>query len=317
MFKVAEAYGKIRGTKMRIKIYDAFKVPEGIRIPYIGGKIYYYLSKKECEYIRKLTISELGLNKEKRKEKIIVSLTSFPSRIEVVGYVLKSLFNQTMKPDRIILWLADDQFPDRQIPKLLNDLCEKGLEIKYCKDLKSHKKYFYALQEQKENELVITYDDDIIYPENSIERLYEKHLKFPKCIVCNRAMEAFMENKKFIPYTNWKVYSGEGVGQPSMRLFPSTGGGTLYPYGSVSKEAFNIEHMKQCAFSADDLWMRFMSALNGTAIIKTRKGHKTFSVLEESQRESLQVENCLNHGNDLALERLCEKYPEAVKNMFG
>lgn len=302
---------------MKIKTLDFFKFPEGVRVPYIGGKWYYFLSKKECEYIKKLPISELSLNKESREKKIILSLTSFPSRIEVVGYVIKSLFNQTMKPDRIILWLADEQFPNKQLPDLLKDLCKKGLEIRYCKDLKSHKKYHYVLQEQREDELVITYDDDIIYPENSVEMLYKTHLNFPRCIVCNRAAEAFIENGRFVPYNKWKVYSSEGVNKASAHLFPSTGSGTLYPYGSINKEAFNTKNMMECAFSADDLWMRFMSALEGTKVIKTRKCHRTFSVLEDSQKESLQVENCLNNGNDLAMERLCEKYPEAVKNMFG
>lgn len=302
---------------MKIKTLDFFKFPEGVRVPYIGGKWYCFLSKRECEYIKKLPISGLSLNKESREKKIILSLTSFPSRIEVVGYVIKSLFNQTVKPDRIILWLADEQFLNKQLPDLLKELCEKGLEIRYCEDLKSHKKYHYALQEQREDELVITYDDDIIYPENSVEMLYKTHLNFPRCIVCNRAAEAFIENGRIVPYNKWKVYSSEGVNKASAHLFPSTGSGTLYPYGSISKEAFNTKNMMECAFSADDLWMRFMSALEGTKVIKTRKCHRTFSVLEDSQKESLQVENCLNNGNDLAMERLCEKYPEAVKNMFG
>ena len=302
---------------MKIKTLDFLKVPEGVRIPFLGGKIYNFITRKQRKKIINLPIENLTLNKEERKEKIIVSLTTFPARIGVVGYAIKSLFNQIIKPDRIILWLAEDQFKDVELPKLLTDLTSVGLEIKYCEDLRSHKKYHFALKAQKENELVITYDDDLIYPEDSIERLYKKHLEYPGCIVCNRAQVCNHVDGVLGKYNTWAVRSCIGVKSPSSFLFPSTGGGTLYPYGSVDEETFNVQAMKETAFTADDLWMRFMSARKGTMIIKTRKNHRTFSTLEGSQTEGLQTENCLGGENDRALERLSKKYPEALKEILG
>ncbi len=303
---------------MNIRAIQRLKFPEGARIPYFGGKWYNFLSKLERKYIKKLDCTDFKLNDSKRKEKITVSLTSFPARIEVVGYAIKSLFNQTVKPDRIILNLSKEQFPDRKIPKLLEQLQQKGLEIIYRDgDLRSHKKYHYVLKAQAENELVITYDDDLIYPEDSIERLYKKHLKYPECIVTNRGSCIEIKDGKPMPYSSWKICSKEGVKTPSVKIFPSTGGGVLYPFGTVNNEAFNIESMMECAFSADDLWMRFMSALNKTMIIKTRKNHKTFTVLEDSQTESLQVENCLEGGNDTAIAKMVKKYPQAISFITG
>lgn len=303
---------------MSITSLDKLKIPEGIHIPYLGGKWYQYISGLERKYINNLSIESLCLNCESREKKIIVSMTSFPTRIGVVGFAIKSLFNQTIKPDRIILWLAEEQFPDKQLPEMLQVLQEHGLEIYYCKeDLRSHKKYYYILQQQLRNELVITYDDDLIYPEDSIERLYKKHLQNPKCIVANRAACISSSAIGLDPYAKWKVHSPEGVGRPSTKLFPSTGGGVLYPFGTVNEEAFNLETMYQCAFSADDLWMRVMSALNHTKIIKTRKNHRTFTVLDGSQEESLQVTNCLEGGNDKAMAELAKHYPEAIKFILG
>ncbi len=301
---------------MNIKTLDFFKIPEGVRIPYFGGKIYKYLSKKENEYIKKLPLSELSLYKgDEREEKIIVSLTTFPARINTVFYSIKSLMHQTVSPDRIILWLAETQFSFDSLPEQIKELCELGLEIRFVEDLKSHKKYHYALKEQQKNELVITYDDDIIYPEDSIERLYKTHLKYRDCIVCNRAAVAAAANGKLQSYSLWKIHSDIGVNTPSTMLFPSTGGGTLYPFGSVNEEAFNVDNMKETSFSADDLWMRFMSALNGTKIIKTRKNHRTFTVCDGSQTESLQVVNCLENGNNEAIEKLSARYPEALEKI--
>lgn len=301
---------------MQIKTLDQFKLPEGLRIPFFGGKIYNFISDLERKLIKELPVDGLSLNNVPRDEKIIVSLTSFPARIDCVGYSIKSLFNQTVKPDRIILWLATEQFENTQLPELIKKLKEKGLEIRFCEDLKSHKKYHYALKEQNPDELIITYDDDLIYPEDSIERLVKLHTEYPDCIITNRAQAAAFENGEFLPYAQWAVRSSVGVREPSSVLFPSTGGGTLYPYNAVNKETFNIEKMKEVAFSADDLWMRFMSALNGTQIVKTVKNHKTFTVIDGSQTESLQVENCYGGANDKALSSLKQNYPQAFDNIY-
>ena len=126
---------------MQIKTLDCFKLPEGLRIPFFSGRIYNFISKLERQYIKNLSVNGLSLNETPRDEKIIVSLTSFPARIDCVGYSIKSLFNQTVKPDRIILWLATEQFENQEMPELLETLKSKGLEIRFCEDLKSHKKY--------------------------------------------------------------------------------------------------------------------------------------------------------------------------------
>ncbi len=302
---------------MQIKTLDFFKIPEGVRIPFFGGKIYNLISGLERKYITNLSIDDFALNTTERDEKIIVSLTSFPARIDTVGYAIKSLFNQTVKPDKIILWLATEQFKNTALPELLEQLKLKGLEIRFCEDLKSHKKYYYSLKEQKPNELVITYDDDIIYPENSIELLYKTHLVYKDCIVCNYSAECLQKDGAFLSYKRWKTFCNEGVRKPSMKIFPFTGGGVLYPYKSVNGEAFNIASMKECAFTADDLWMRYMSVLNDTKIVKTVKAHRTFTVVTPLQDETLSNYNCLQNGNDIVLEKLQKKYPQVFKKIFN
>ena len=302
---------------MQIKTLDFFKLPEGLRVPFFGGKIYNFISKLERKYIRKLSINNFALNDTPRDKKIIVSLTSFPARIDTVGFAIKSLFNQTVKPDRIILWLATEQFENSELPELLEKLKEKGLEIRFCEDLKSHKKYHYALKEQRPDELIITYDDDIIYPENSIELLYKTHIKFPNCIICNYSGQCLQENGVFLPYKTWKTFSSVGVQKPTMQVFPFTGGGVLYPFESVNREAFNIDTMKKIALTADDLWMRYMSALNKTKVVKTTKCHKPFSLVTTVQNDTLSDYNCLHNGNDIVLNNLQKKYPDVFKIIFN
>ena len=71
-------------------------------------------------YKHTVRFNRSGLNTtEQRPRKIIASLTSYPARINIVPYVIASILNQTMKPDKIILWLGNDRFPDEKLPPFL------------------------------------------------------------------------------------------------------------------------------------------------------------------------------------------------------
>ena len=120
-------------------------------------------------YIKRKWSSDnhLQLNKIKRDQKIIVSLTSYPKRIDTIWLTITSLFKQSMKPDLIVLWLAKSQFKTLDdLPDSLKRLQKYGLKIKLCDDLKSHKKYYYALKEFNED-IVILADDDMFYPNDT------------------------------------------------------------------------------------------------------------------------------------------------------
>lgn len=288
---------------------EFLKIPEGIYIPFFGWRWYEFITMFENLLIRHVSIPENPINTADRENKIIVSLTSYPGRIETVYYAIKSLMRQTIKPDQIILWLAESQFPDRNIPNRLEDLKGFGLEIQFCKDLKSHKKYYYSLQEQKQN-LVITYDDDIIYPPNSIELLVKKHIEFPNCIVCNRGFEIILDETKMpISVSDWKLITNEGIASPSLKIMPSTGGGCLYPPECLSEDVFNWDKIQRIALSADDLWMKAMSLLKGTHIIKTHKYSKTFSLIRKSQNEHLAHINTILGQNNIVVKNILNEYP--------
>ena len=49
-----------------------------------------------------------GLNRKQRDIRIIVSMTSYPKRFKTIIMPLKSLLLQSVKPDRIIVWLGSD-----------------------------------------------------------------------------------------------------------------------------------------------------------------------------------------------------------------
>ncbi len=284
------------------------------KIPHLAGFIYKWDCFMENLYIKTCRLPKSGVFEGSgRREKVIVSLTSFPPRIEVCYYAIKSLMIQSYKADRIVLWLAEDQFPNRKLPNKYKKLIKRGLEIRYCKDLRSHKKYYFALQEQKQNELIITFDDDIIFERDAIKKLVVTHNKFPNCLICNRGHHITCSNQKLNPYDKWKICSTEGVLKPSMKILPSTGAGCLYPHGIMPQSTFDWELIKSNALTADDIWMCFNRVLAGTPAVKTREKIAILCNVRKSQKQALTQLNDVGQENQRTVERLLKIFPEVFK----
>lgn len=270
-----------------------------------------YLSISWFKNILIKNVKVLPLNTYNEDKTITVSLTSYPDRIHTVSFAIKSIMAQTVPPQRIILWLAESQFPDRQLPHSINELINLGLEVKYVdKDLRSHKKYFYALQNQKQDEIVITIDDDIIYHPKTIERLLSIHSDFPNAVVCNSAhIVQFESNNEPKSYSEWHTVNDFG-NYEDLIVTPLTGSGCLYPYGVFSKIAFDIDLIKSNAYFADDLWIAAMIGIHNIRLKTTDIVARTFTTVFESQRTHLAQINCLENGNDIAIRNLRKTFPQ-------
>ena len=294
---------------------EVLKIPETVRIPYFGGKWFKFMNYLANKIIRKEVLPEHPLNTEPRTEKVIATLTTFPARIGCVHLAIKSIMLQTYKPDRIILWLAESQFPGKVLPEELRELEKYGLEILWMHDLHSNKKFFYPVLNQKEDELVITFDDDIIFASNVIENLIKKHKEYPDCMVCTRA-QAYDSTNPYQP-GRWITISDVGVNKPSYSLNPSPGGGCLIPYGLFHEDVCNEEKINTLAHHHDDVWFMFMCVANKRKIIKTRKYHKTFSEIANSQIEAIAHDNILNNSNVQVVKKLSEVYPDAWRRIVN
>lgn len=211
--------------------------------------------------------ARLSFNK-KTSHRIIVSLTTFPLRINKTWIVVESILRQTHKPDKIIIWLSKDQFSSVNIlPKKLKNQQKKGLEIRFCEgDIKSHKKYFYTLKEYP-NDFLLTIDDDIIYPTTLISQLVELNNIYPMAVCCHLAQQIQLKGEKIQPFNEWNTLKkNEG---PSFNIFFGSGGGTLFPPFSLHREVLNDAAFKKYCFYADDVWLNCMCQLNDTMIVKS------------------------------------------------
>ena len=105
---------------------------------------------------------ELGINREKVCEhEVIVSLTTYGKRLYDVYLPIESIMQGSLKPNRIILWISED-LKGKELPITLQRQQKRGLDIRYCKDIRSYTKLVPALK-CFPNACIITIDDDLIY----------------------------------------------------------------------------------------------------------------------------------------------------------
>lgn len=264
---------------------------------------YLYLLK-----LRFFPLKEKGINVAERDKKVIISLTSFPKRINVIWITVNSLLGQTYKPDRIILWLAEEEFENKldSLPENLLKLQDKGLSIEFCRNLRSHKKYYEAMRNYP-NDIVITVDDDIIYPEGLVEELMKLHEKYPDEIICTRGHKITYKNGEVLPYSQW-IHNVPLVEVPRIDICPTGVGGVLYPPNSLNKNLFNEAEIRECCFNADDLWLKTMGVLNGTKVVKSRKYQDHFFQVKGTKESSLYNENVIENKNDIQMKAILDKY---------
>ena len=268
--------------------------------------------KKEQKYSCP-EVHNIGINTgEKNNPEIIVSLTSFPDRIHTVIKTIKTLLNQTKKPDKIILWLAPEQFPSREkdLPKELLDLQEYGLTIDWYKDIRSYKKIIPALKKYPDA-IIITTDDDIYYAPDTLETLYNSYLEYPGEIHAHRCDWLSVNNTVTWAKTR-ELYKDLHRGEASFRQRLTGYGAVLYPPNSLYKDVTNEDIISKTIPTHDDIWLWAMAVLQGT---KTRlvKGYsESINYIESSQQYGLCKINKKGVGMGLgeAYDIILKEYPQ-------
>ena len=265
-----------------------------------------------------------GLNREPRTPQLIVSLTSFPQRMYDIHFCLHSLLNQLLKPDKLILWLSEEEFPNKEndLPESVLALKQRGLSIEWCKNnIKSYKKLIPALRKYP-NDIIVTADDDIFYSEDWLEKLYNSYLEYPNCIHSHRAHEiTFDFNNNINNYNNWKqciVNTKE-----SFLNFSTGAGGILYPphtlHDDVTNEAL---FMKLCPL-ADDIWFWAMSVLKGTKIKVPQDNIPGLKYINPARELGLNNETTLFNingkqgQNDIQINNILKQYPQIMGNLLN
>lgn len=250
------------------------------------------------------------------KHELIVSLTSFPARIHLVHFAIYSLLRQSLKPNRIVLWLADEQFPRKEadLPKTLLDLKPLGLEIRWCEDIKSFKKLIPALRVFSEA-IIVTADDDLYYPRDWLKSLYQSWLDDETCVhCCGMRQITWDASGKINSYGLW-TWNPPDV-KPGYKNTQLGGYGALYPPHSLHPDVVNTELLSRLSPTADDLWFWTMTVRAGTKIQLVQKNRQQTILIPDSlATPRLWSQNHSGGGNDRCIAQLFQAFPELPEKL--
>ena len=247
---------------------------------------------------------------ELKNKDYIVALTSFPARLQTVDLVVQSLVAQSVPPQKILLVLGKDEIPGRAwLSKRLSIFEEHGLEVVFAE--KTHHQYDKYLHtfSYNENMPYVIVDDDVIYPNRSMEHLLAASQKFPDAVIGNRChLMGVSENGTLEPYRNWVREQRKSA--PAFDLMPTGAGGVLYPKGFFSDQATtSIPLIMENAPYADDIWLKFCALKQGRPTYATElsKGSDWYLRYTPTMREGTLMDTNVDLGlNDIQISKAAD-----------
>ncbi len=241
---------------------------------------------------------------------IILSLTSYPDRISTVHQTINTLLTQHVQAQKIILWLAESQFPNKEndLPQNLLKLTEEGLTIHYCEDIKSYKKLIPTLK-MYPDKVIVTVDDDVLYPPTWLHNLCCECAANPQMIYAHRIKKIeWTDENTILPYENWDICYKNSDNFYS--LIPIGCGGILYPPNCFHEDILKEDLFMKLVPHNNDIWFWAMAVLNYTKINLPEFPQIHIDFIEKKQLTSFCQGNMHNERYDLQLSNVLEKYPQ-------
>jgi hypothetical protein len=252
-------------------------------------------------------------------KKIIVSLTSFPEALPFAARAIRSILEGSVLPDKIFLYLTDQQFPNGKIPPDIEDIFTLSsiFEVRFYNDIiRSYTKLIPVIQDFP-NDIIITIDDDVKYHNNMLKRLLNRHKKYPNAIIGHRVRRIKLNAR----YRKWKCYKPISLltrsFRPNYRNLQTGVGGVLYPPHSLSEEMLKPEVFMQLAPTVDDIWFWAAAVAKGTKIAPIPFGFWRQPDLGKPSKISLRSTNVFSSTdvNRSVFESILKKYP-IIKKRF-
>lgn len=190
-------------------------------------------------------------------EDLIISLTSWKPRLKNIPIVLDSIFNQTIRPNKVVLNLAYGEIISQEISAYI---IQHNIEVNYVADTKVYKKLIPTLGKYK-NACIINIDDDCIYPNTMIADFVEIHNKYPEYPI-----------------------SGNRVVLYGMQCHCGCASLTKWEYFGEWLEKIDNDVINNCKSS--DIVMTYFATKNNHPYIRSQQLYYTNLVQEELSTES-------------------------------
>lgn len=250
-------------------------------------------------------------------QKIIVSLTSFPAAIPYAVQAIRSVLKGSLPPDKVVLYLDTQKFPDGTLPPELEALKAESplFEVRFdAAEIRSYKKLIPALRDFPDD-IIVTIDDDICYPPNLLRDLMQLYKRLPDAILAHRVRKVRLN----APYCKWRKFKWYDFIFKRIhltRLAMQTGvGGVLYPPHSLDEKMLDPALFMKLAPTNDDIWFWAAAVSKGTYVVPLPNGQRTARGVGKPHQYSLMSVN-LNPADDRnrkALDKILEHYPAIRK----
>lgn len=217
---------------------------------------------------------------------LVVSLTSYPARFPTLHLTIKSLIDQTIRPDRIVLWIAEGDVG--QLPGTLTSLQGELFHVETCEDLRSFKKILPSLAKFPDAFILIA-DDDTYYPEDWLRGLVDTYDPANPSVVFTRGHRPrYSPDGRLLPYRQWDrnaVNLPDGTVPQDM--LATGNGGVLYPPGSLPSETTDLETIRKFSATSDDVWLYFMRRRSGFPVKRVPGPRREYIEWEGTQAQAL------------------------------
>jgi hypothetical protein len=233
---------------------------------------------------------------------VVVSLTTHGRRVRGVHRTIETIAAGVLRPDRLVLWLdpADHATPTDALRRLV----DRGLEVHEAPaEWGPHKKYLpYCLAHAADGALLVTADDDVLYPRRWLQDLVDAHRADPTTVWAHRSrmMRLTADESVLAPYQAWSYSRSSG---PSFARVPIGMGGVAYPAVLQARLAEGGASVPDLVRRTDDLWLHRHALRGGFPVGQVREVAADFPVQLGSQDSALFRTN-LNGGNDHVVSRL-------------
>jgi hypothetical protein len=193
----------------------------------------------------------------------VTSIASYPKRDPLLPAVFQALSGQTVKPKKMILVLSVEDYPEQRLPKHLHKLEQRGLEIVWSENNPYAVKKLLPVMKKYPELGVITFDDELIYGRQVIEKLVEKVTNHPKTVIGHVSKKLYRKKERLEMYYRLK---DENIKiKSSFQIYFLGGSGTYYPKNSLHPKAFNLQAIHEIVPGrGSDIWFWAATVANNT-----------------------------------------------------
>ena len=240
---------------------------------------------------------------------IDISLTSISDRLPALGETLRSLLAQSYANLRIQLYLSKEPYlldeGVSELPEQLRALQREAggrLEIHTVPNWGPYRKLLpYLRANWGCSKLVVTADDDTIYPENWLKGLVDAYDSY-RCVIAYRGHRINVQGGEIKPYRSWMRSRIEL--NPGLHILPTGKDGILYNTAFFPVNVLNLADAIRIAPTVDDLWFRWHLMLNRIPVHVIHTDYAAHSFDETDHTGSLYRNFNKDGGNDTAVYAL-------------